>query len=139
MYKNTTSVRIRYNETDQMGVVYYGNYASFLEVGRTEWLRSLGTTYKLLEESGVMLPVISLTCNFKKSAYYDELITIHTILKKTPTVKIEFDYEILNEKNELLCSANTTLAFVNAATMKPTRCPEYILNKLTKNTTTQDK
>ncbi|CAM1366569.1 acyl-CoA thioesterase [Tenacibaculum xiamenense] len=136
MYKNTTSVRIRYSETDQMGVVHHANYAHFCEIGRTEWLRDLGTSYKHLEESGVMLPVISLTCNFKKSAYYDQVITIHTYLKKTPSVKIEFDYEIMNENKELLCTGNTILAFVNATTMRPTRCPEHILNKIEKNTTT---
>ena len=113
-----------------MGVVYHGNYAQFFELGRTEWLRSLGVTYKDMENSGIMLPVISLTCNFKKSALYDDVLTIHTFLKKKPMVKIEFDYEIINQQNELICTGNTSLAFMDAKRNKPTRCPNYLLEKL---------
>ncbi len=130
MITHSTSIRIRYNETDQMGVVYHGNYAHFFEIGRTEWLRNLGITYKNMEKSGIMLPVISLNCKFKKSALYDDEIVIKTILKKNPTVKIEFDYEITNQNNELLCIGQTTLAFVNMSTNKPTRCPDYFLEKV---------
>jgi len=113
-----------------MGVVYHGNYAQFFEIGRTEWLRSLGITYKNIEKEGVMLPVISLNCNFKKSALYDDEITITTTLKKTPAVKIEFDYTITNQNNELICIGNTVLAFINMETKRPTKCPDYILEKL---------
>jgi acyl-CoA thioester hydrolase len=77
------TVRVRYAETDQMGVVYHGNYAQYFEIGRVEWLRNLGVSYKQMEEMGVMLPVVSLTMNYKKSARYDELITVRTIFKKT--------------------------------------------------------
>ena len=131
MKKNTTTIRIRYAETDQMGVVYHGNYAQFFEIGRTEWLRSTGITYKYMENNGVMLPVISLSTNFKKSALYDDEITVITTLKKTPAVKIEFDYKITNQNNELICTGNTILAFINMKTKKPMRCPDYILEKLT--------
>ena len=130
MLKNKTTIRIRYSETDQMKVVYHGNYAQYFEVGRTELLRSTGVTYKYMEKNGVMLPVISLSCNFKKSAVYDDEITITTIIKKTPSVKIEFDYEITNQDNQVICTGNTVLAFINMATKKPMRCPEYILEKL---------
>ncbi|MEN8746205.1 MAG: thioesterase family protein [Polaribacter sp.] len=127
MKKNSTKIRVRYAETDQMGVVYHGNYAQFFEIGRTEWLRNLGVTYKKMEDSGIMLPVINLQCNFMKSALYDDLLTIHTVIKKKPTVKIEFDYEIKNQNNELICTGNSVLAFINMKTMKPTRCPAYLL------------
>jgi acyl-CoA thioester hydrolase len=127
---STTKTRIRYSETDQMGVVYHGNYAQFFELGRTEWLRSLGITYKDMEVSGIMLPVISLKCNFLKSALYDDILTIQTFLRKEPLVKIEFDYEIKNQSNELICTGNTVLAFMNSNTMKPTRCPAYLLKGL---------
>lgn len=127
MKKNSTKIRVRYAETDQMGVVYHGNYAQFFEIGRTEWLRNLGVTYKKMEDSGIMLPVINLQCNFMKSALYDDLLTIHTVIKKRPTVKIEFDYEIKNQNNELICTGNSVLAFINMKTMKPTRCPAYLL------------
>ena len=130
LLKNKTTIRIRYSETDQMGVVYHGNYAQYFEVGRTELLRSTGVTYKYMEKTGVMLPVISLSCNFKKSAVYDDEITITTIIKKTPTVKIEFDYKITNQDNQLICTGNTILAFINMETKKPMRCPKYILEKL---------
>ena len=130
MKKSSTKTRIRYSETDQMGVVYHGNYAQFFELGRTEWLRSLGVTYKDMEMSGIMLPVISLKCNFIKSALYDDVLTINTFLKKKPMVKIEFDYEIVNQHEELICTGNTTLAFMNSKTMKPTRCPDYLLESL---------
>ncbi len=124
------SFRVRYAETDQMGIVYHGNYAQYFELGRTEWLRSLGITYKNMEENGIMLPVISLQCDFKKSAFYDDTLTIETILKKKPTVKIEFDLKITNQNNELVCTGNTVLAFINMKTKKPTRCPKYILDLL---------
>ncbi|WP_159951152.1 acyl-CoA thioesterase [Polaribacter septentrionalilitoris] len=130
MKNSSTKTRIRYSETDQMGVVYHGNYAQFFELGRTEWLRSLGVTYKDMEISGIMLPVISLNCNFIKSALYDDVLTIKTILKKKPMVKIEFDYEVVNQHNELICTGNTTLAFMNRKTMKPARCPDYLLRAL---------
>ena len=120
-------LRTRYAETDQMGVVYYGNYPQYLELGRVEWLRSIGFTYKAMEEEGIMMPVVSLQIQYKKPALYDELITIRTKLKELPSTKIEFDYEILNEKGELLSTANTVLVFVDAKTFRPVRCPAKVL------------
>lgn len=120
-------LRTRYAETDQMGVVYYGNYPQYLELGRVEWLRSIGFTYKAMEEEGIMMPVVSLQIQYKKPALYDELITIRTKLKELPSTKIEFNYEILNEKGELLSTANTVLVFVDARTFRPVRCPEKVL------------
>lgn len=113
-----------------MGVVYHGNYAQFFELGRTEWLRKLGVTYKDMEINGIMLPVISLSCKFIKSAVYDDVLTIETILVKKPMVKIEFDYVIRNQKNELICTGNSVLAFMNMKTKKPTKCPTYLLESL---------
>jgi len=128
--KFSTSIRVRYGETDQMGVVYHGNYATYFEVARTEWLRSLGVTYKYMEDSGIMLPVISLSFNFIKSAKYDDILTITIELKKSPLVKIEFDYEIVNQNKEKISTGNSVLAFINMETNKPTKCPDYILEKL---------
>ncbi len=127
---NEISFRVRYAETDQMGIVYYGNYAQYLEMGRVEWLRSLGVSYKWMEEKGVMLPVISLKIDYKSSARYDDLITVRTRLKKTPTVRIEFDYTILNENQEILVEANTVLVFMDSHKKKPIKCPDYILERL---------
>lgn len=131
MKENCTKLRVRYGETDQMGVVYYGNYAEFLEQGRTEWLRELGFSYKWMEANNIHLPVVNLTIDYKKPAYYDDIISITTKLKKTPTVKIEFYYEIHNEKDELLITASTTLVFVNSLTKKLMKAPSYLLDKLT--------
>lgn len=128
--KHKTSVRVRYGETDKMGVVYHANYAQYFEIGRTEWLRSLGVSYKYIENNGIILPVVSLNCNFFQSAFYDDVLMVTTTLKKQPMVKIEFDYEIHNQHNQLLCTGNTTLAFLDIKTKKPVRCPNYILEKL---------
>ncbi|UQD57654.1 thioesterase family protein [Flavobacterium sp. K5-23] len=123
-------VRVRYSETDQMGVVYHGNYAQFLEMGRVEWLRNLGISYKWMEGNGIMLPVVSLNINYKKPARYDDLLTVKTIFKSQTSVKIEFDYEIHNEQGELLTIASSTLVFVDMKTTRPTLPPEYVKEKL---------
>ena len=130
MKKTLTNLRVRYGETDQMGVVYYGNYAQYLEHGRTEWLRALGFSYKWMEENNVHLPVINLCIDYKSPAYYDDVLTITTSLTKIPTVRIEFYYEIHNENGTLLVTANTTLVFVNSTTKKLMKAPDYLLKKL---------
>ena len=123
-------VRIRYAETDQMGVVYHGNYAQYFEMGRVEWLRNLGLSYKVMEENGIMLPVVSLTMNYKKPARYDDLIRVKTIFKSQTSVKIEFDYEIFNEKEELLTTGTSMLVFVDMKSGRPTLPPKYVSEKL---------
>lgn len=125
-----TQFRVRYSETDQMQVVYHGNYAQYFEVGRVEWLRNIGISYKWMEENGIMLPVVSLTMNYKKPARYDELLTLKTILKNQSTVKIEFDYELYNEGGELLTTGNSILVFVDMKTGRPTVPPNYIFELL---------
>ena len=124
------NVRVRYAETDQMGVVYHGNYAQYFEMGRVEWLRNLGLSYKFMEENGIMLPVVSLTMNYKKPARYDDLIRVRTIFKSQTSVKIEFDYEIFNEKDELLTTGTSMLVFVDMKTGRPTLPPQYVSEKL---------
>jgi len=124
------NVRVRYAETDQMGVVYHGNYAQYFEMGRVEWLRNLGVSYADMEKDGIMLPVVSLTMNYKKPARYDDLLTVRTILKKQAGVKIEFDYEIYNENDELLTTGYSMLVFVDMKTGRPVSPPEYIKEKL---------
>ncbi|MAB49763.1 MAG: thioesterase [Flavobacteriaceae bacterium] len=130
MNYNETEIRVRYGETDQMGVVYHANYAVYFEVGRTEWLREFGLSYSAMEAEGIMLPVISLHINYKNSARYDDVLKVKTRLKKMPTASIEFDYELTNEKGELLANGNTILAFIDAKRNRPTRCPKYLLDKL---------
>jgi acyl-CoA thioester hydrolase len=120
-------VRVRYSETDQMGVVYHGSYIPFFEMGRVEWLRSKGVSYKSLEESGIALPIVSMTLNYKKPARYDDLLTIKTKFKKYSSVKIEFDCEIWSEQNDLLTTAHFILVFVNMKTGRPMVPPTEIL------------
>lgn len=119
-------IRVRYAETDQMGVVYHGNYAQYFEMGRVEWLRNLGLSYSVMEKQGVMLPVVSLSMNYKKPARYDDLLTVRTIFKKQESVKIEFDYEIFNEEGKLLTTGNSVLVFVDMKTGRPVVPPEYV-------------
>ncbi len=123
-------VRVRYAETDQMAVVYHGNYAQYFEMGRVEWLRNLGVSYKWMEENGIMLPVVSLTMNYKKPARYDNKLTVRTIFKSQTSVKIEFEYEIYNQEQELLTTGSSVLVFVDMKTGRPTLPPDYVSEKL---------
>ena len=124
MYQSETTVRVRYGETDQMGYVYYGNYAMYYEVARVESLRKLGFAYKNLEKDGVMLPVLENHTRFIAPATYDELLTIRTTIKEQPGVRIRFYYEIFNEEQELINKGETLLVFVNMKSGKPCRPPD---------------
>lgn len=130
MLENTIKLRVRYGETDQMGYVYHGNYASYFEMGRIDWLRKLGISYKEMEANGVMLPVYKLNTKFLKPAFYDDELYIKTSLKETPGVRISFNYKIFNQEDELITTAETELVFINMKTNRPMRCPKYILEKL---------
>jgi acyl-CoA thioester hydrolase len=130
MKKIKTKLKIRYSETDQMGVVHHGNYAQFFEIGRLDWINKLGLSYKKMESGGVLLPVLSMQVNFIKSAYYDDELTLYTNLVEMPTAKIKFKYEIYNNNFELITTANTELVFVSKETKKPIRCPKYILDRI---------
>lgn len=132
MFTAKTTLRVRYGETDQMGYVYYGNYALYYEVGRVDALRFLGMTYRELEENGVMMPVIKMECNYVKAAKYDDLLTIKTIIKEMPGVRMHFYYEISNEAGELVNKGETTLVFVDIKTKKLTRCPEKLAGEMKK-------
>ncbi len=126
MKEHFSEVRVRYSETDQMGVVYHANYLPYFEIGRVEWLRNQGISYKSMEERGVALPIVSVTLNYRKSARYDDVLTVKTSFKSQSSVKIEFDCEIRNEQNELLTTAGFVLVFVDMKTGRATAAPEYI-------------
>jgi len=130
--KTTTEIRVRYGETDQMGFVYYGNYALYLEQGRTDWLRKMGFSYKELEAQNILLPVTQFSINYHAPGRYDDLLLIETTLVKMPGVKIQFSYAIFNEDQKQLITAETTLAFVDKNTMKITLAPEYLIEAITK-------
>ena len=131
MFTSETKLRVRYAETDQMGVVYHSNYFQYFEVARAESIRELGFTYADMEKLGVIMPVIEVQCRYLRPALYDDLLTIKVILKELPVHhKIEFHQEVYNEKGELLANGKVILYFMEAKTMKRTVMPEKLLLKL---------
>lgn len=130
MFIAENKIRVRYAETDQMGYVYYGNYAMYYEVGRVEALRSAGFSYKEMEDDGIMMPVLENHSRYLKPAKYDELLTIRTMIKKMPGIRIKFNYEVINEQGELIHEGETTLAFLKIDSHRPCRPPAFLLDLL---------
>lgn len=131
MYFHDTQLRVRYGETDQMGYLYYGNYAEYYEVGRVETIRSLGMSYKELEEvHGIWLPVVSLESRFIRPAYYDDLLTLHTEIRRMPDEYITFHTEIFNEKRKLLNAGRVRLCFFDSKIKKVVSAPEMLKAQL---------
>lgn len=132
MYEHATTIRVRYADTDQMNIVYYGNYAQYFEVGRTESIRDLGFTYKEMEEMGVHMPVVAMEARFLRPAHYDDLITVKTILKELPDGhEIVFHQEVYNENKKLLTTGKVTLYFMDSNTGKRSSLPVALREKLT--------
>lgn len=131
MYESITNVRVRYAETDQMNVVYYGNYAQYFEVGRVESIRQLGYTYKDMETSGVIMPVVDLHIRYLRPATYDDLLTIKTTIRELPVDhQIEFYQEVFNEAGKMLTSGKVILYFLEQVTRRKTNMPEVLREKL---------
>lgn len=126
------NLRPRYSETDQMGVVYYGNYATYFEIGRVELLRSLGMSYAEMERTGTMLPVVHMTIDFKKGATYDQEVYLETKITELPTRKISFYHTLRDEEGAVLVSGYVVLVFVDTQTFKPKYCPEQLKKLLLK-------
>lgn len=130
MYVTETQLRVRYAETDRMGYVYYGNYPSYYEVGRVEALRNLGLSYREMEDSGIILPVLDLQIKYYKPVYYDDLIRVMTTVSELPETRIKFLYRIFNAADILVNEGSTTLVFVNSKTGKPCMAPDNFLDKI---------
>ena len=131
MFSTETQIRVRYAETDQMGVVYHSNFFPYFESARAESIRHLGFTYADMEKMGVIMPVVDVHCRYLQPAVYDDLLTIKTILKELPIHhKIEFHHEVYNEKKNLLAVGKLILYFVEAKTMKRTTMPQPLMEKL---------
>ncbi|TNE69270.1 MAG: acyl-CoA thioesterase [Bacteroidetes bacterium] len=131
MYSHDFQLRVRYGETDQMGYLYYGRYAEYFEVGRVETIRSLGMSYKELEEvHGIWLPVVSMEMRFVRPAFYDDLLTIHTEIRKMPDSYITFHTELFNEKRKLINAGTIRLCFFAAAEKKVVPAPDELLSRL---------
>ncbi len=123
-----TQIRVRYAEVDQSGFVYNGNYATFYEVGRSEALRQMGHTYKEMEDSGIVMPLINQYSRFYKPAIYDDLLTIITTIPEVPKAKIQFEHKIFNEKGVLINEGSNVLVFLNKEKGRPQRAPEWFVN-----------
>ena len=132
MINTTTSIRVRYGETDPMKYVYYGNYAEYFEVARVELFRSLGMSYDEIEKRGIFLPVSEYKIKYLKPALYDQLLEIRTYVRKIPGIRIEFDYEIYNEDQVKITEASTTLFFLDSQTNKIVKCPDYLMELIEK-------
>ena len=130
MYCHETKIRVRYAETDQMGVVHHSTYALYYEEARTEALRQIGISYREIEEKGIMMPVVDLKIKYIKSARYDDVLKVRTILRELPSSKMVFEYETYNEQNECINKGETTLAFINMSIKRPCRAPEWLIELL---------
>ncbi|SEV92221.1 acyl-CoA thioester hydrolase [Kaistella antarctica] len=133
MIHTTHTIRVRYAETDPMKYVYYGNYATYLEVGRVELFRELGMSYEAIEQQGFWLPVADFSIKYLKPAYYDESLEIHTFIKKIPGARVEFEYEIYNESKQKITEAKTTLFFLDSKRNKIVKCPDFLMKLIEKN------
>lgn len=131
MFESTTQIRVRYAETDQMDVVYHGNYAQYFEVARAEAIRKLGFTYKDMEALGTFMPIVELHCKYIRPAHYDDLLTIKVILKELPADhRIEFHHEVYNEAEKLLTTGKVVLYFIDSRTKGKTSMPVELRMKL---------
>ena len=133
MIHTTHSLRVRYAETDPMKFVYYGTYAQYFEVARVELFRSLGISYDEIESQGIWLPVSEYNIKYLKPALYDEVLEIHTFIKKIPGVRVEFEYEIYNSSKQKITEAKTTLFFLDSKTNKIVKCPSFLMELIEKN------
>ncbi len=131
MYSAETTIRVRYAETDQMGVVYHGHYFQYFEVARVESMRQIGLSYADIERMGIIMPVVEVQCRYLRPALYDDLLTLKVMVKELPLHhKIQFHQEAYNEKGELLATGQVTNYFIEAKTMKRTVIPEELRLKL---------
>lgn len=136
MYKQQTKLRVRYSETDKMGVVYHGNYIQYFEVGRVEYMRDIGVVYAEMEKEGIGMPVVNIDINYRSPAVYDEELTIETWIEKLPTSKIVFNNRAIGEGGKVVCEAKVTLVFINAQ-FRPIKSPEVVIEALKANGITQ--
>lgn len=134
MIKNTSEIRVRYADTDQMKFAYYAKYFEYFEQGRSDLLRAVGLPYAQIEELGYFLPVIEAHGVFKNPARYDDLLRVVTMIKEMPVAKVRVDYEVFrNQESDAIAEGYTIHSFVNAETGKPTRAPAQFVEVIEKN------
>ncbi len=132
MLENTMTFRVRYAETDQMGIVHHANYPVYYEMGRTEMFREIGLPYDEMERRGIMLPLVNLHCDYKKPAYYDQELTLTTMVQEMPSTRIRFDYRLTNQAGETINEGYTTLVFMDSQKRRPVRIPTDLAKELEK-------
>ena len=129
MKKFSIQIKVRYCETDQMGLVHHGSYVNYFEEARISWISNLGFSYGEMEKSGIILPVSKLNINYLRPAYFENDLVVNVELAELPTSRLIFNYSITN-KGEVVVTGTTVLAFLNKETKKPVRCPDYMLEKV---------
>ena len=122
-------IRVRYCETDQMGLVHHGSYINYFEEARIAWISNLGFSYSEMEKSGIILPVSKLNVSYLRPTYFDDVLVVSVELTEIPTSRLIFNYTIKN-KDEIVVTGTTVLAFLNKISKKPVRCPDYMLEKV---------
>lgn len=130
MFTAETNIRVRYAETDRMGYVYYGNYATFYEVGRVDAMKGLGLSYRELEDSGIMMPVLEYKIKYYKPSFYDDNLRLETRIEEMPRARITFLYTMYNSSNQKINEGETTLVFVSTKTGRPVPAPQEFLDKM---------
>ena len=129
MEYTTNKITVRYSETDQMQFVHHSNYLKYFELARLEWLTALGVSYSDMEKKGILMPVVQANLDFKTPLYFGDDFKVSVVLKNSPRATLVFDYEIINQKNKIICLGTTVLAFLSPNTKRPMRCPEILLEK----------
>ena len=131
MFSFDTQIRVRYADTDQMHVVYHAKFIEYFESGRTESIRNLGITYKEIEEWGLIMPVVRVQVDYLRPGIYDDLLTVRTILREMPSShRIEFEHEIFNESEKLICKGKILLYFLEKKSMMKINIPEQLSLKI---------
>ena len=123
-------IKVRYCETDQMGLVHHGSYINYFEEARIAWISNLGFSYSEMEKSGIILPVSKLNVSYLRPAYFDDDLLVSVEIAELPTSRLIFNYTI-NKEEEVIVTGTTVLAFLNKETKKPVKCPDYMLEKVT--------
>ena len=123
----STQIRVRYKDTDQMGIMHHSNYVVLYETARTEWLREMGLTYAEMEHRGVMMPIVEVNIKYRQPAYYDELISVTASVDELPMARMNFKYEIRGEDGREIATGSTTLGFIDSQTRRPQRAPQWLL------------
>ncbi|MDA0773423.1 MAG: thioesterase family protein [Bacteroidetes bacterium] len=128
MQYTTAPILVRYSDTDQMKFVHHSNYLRYFEIARLEWLRAMGISYKKMEEDQLLLPVVDAYVKYHRPTFFEDQLTVTVFLKSMPKASLDFNYEIRNQDYVCVCTGSTKLAFLDAISQRPIRCPKILYN-----------